>query len=258
MSAESTARPIEPRSALITGAGNGIGRAIALEMARAGYWVVVVDTDRGGASETVEEIRQTYAGRAEQFVANVSSEDDVAAAVDETISEYGRLDVLVNNAGIAGVRASITEYPLEIFDQVIETNVRGVWLGMKYAIPTMREQGSGSIVNVSSTAGMVGSARQCAYVASKHAVVGLTRAAAVELAGSGVRVNAVCPGATATRMILPVLADLAASTGQTTNQVAANMASAEDIASVVAFLASDSAKQIHGAIVPIDAGATAA
>ena len=186
--------------ALVTGGGNGIGRAASAAFARHGAKVVVVDRDGAGAEATAGIIRQN-GGDALAVTADVSKSEDVKAYVKAAIETYGRVDCFFNNAGIEGKIAATAEYDEAMFDAVIGVNLKGVFLGLRHVLPEMIRQGSGAVVNTASVAGLVGTPGMPAYVASKHAVVGLTKTVAGEVARQGIRVNAVCPGPVDTRMI---------------------------------------------------------
>jgi NAD(P)-dependent dehydrogenase (short-subunit alcohol dehydrogenase family) len=189
----------DTRTAVVTGAGGEIGRAIALRLASEGARVLAVDVDGARAGETVAAI-VAAGGDACAFVADVSDADAVAAYSEKGARlGGGRIDLFANNAGIEGPVRPIPDYPVEAFDQVIAVNVRGVFLGLKHVLPYMAR--GGAVVNTASTAGVIGAAGLVAYIASKHAVVGITRTAALECAERGIRVNAVCPGPVEGRMM---------------------------------------------------------
>lgn len=248
--------------ALVTGAGNGIGRAVALGFARGGAPVAVVDRDGAAAEETVALIHRT-GGEARAILADVTKSADVAAYVRATLDAYGAIDCFHNNAGIEGKVAPTAEYEEAVFDQVIAVNVKGVFLGLRHVLPVMLRQGRGAVVNTASIAGLLGSPGMPAYVASKHAVIGLTKTASGEVARAGVRVNAVCPGPIDTRMIHALEAQL--NPGDPAVVEARYQASipigrygtAEETANVVLFLCSDLASNVTGAQYVVDGGRTA-
>src|SRR5215217_6628170 len=184
--------------AIITGGAGGIGRATAVRFAEEGASVVVVDLPDSALEETVAAVRDA-GGTALPVGADVTRARDVERFVAEATRRFGGVDFLFNNAGVEGFIGSLVEYPEDAFDRVLAVNVKGVWLGMKYAGPAMRERGGGAIVNTASTAGLRGTPTIIAYGASKHAVIGMTKSAAVEFAPAKVRVNAVCPSPIPTR-----------------------------------------------------------
>ena len=252
---------LDGKSAIVTGGAAGIGRAACLAFGRAGAKLTVVDRDVAEGEQTAALVREA-GGQAHFVQADVSQSADVQAYVAEALRHYGRIDTFFNNAGIEGRVAFTADYDEAVFDSVLAINVKGVFLGLKYVIAAMVETGGGAIVNTASTAGVSGSAGLSAYVASKHAVIGLTRTAAVEYGGRGVRVNAVCPGPTQTRMI----ASLESQTGKGANDPGeryramipiGRYAEASEIADLVLFLCSDLSRSINGAHYLIDGGRTA-
>jgi len=248
--------------ALITGGGNGIGRAVASGFAMRGAKVVVVDRDQAAGEATVGILRQQGAD-AHFVAADVTKATDVQNYVKATLDKYGAIDCFHNNAGIEGNVAPTWQYDEELFDRVMAVNVRGVFLGMRYVLPVMIKQGRGSVVNTASVAGLVASPGMSAYVASKHAVIGLTKTAAGEVGRSGVRVNAVCPGPIDTRMIHALESLLnpndpaSVGKGYQNNIPIGRYGTAEEIANLVIFLSSDLAGNITGAQYVADGGRTA-
>ena len=247
--------------AIVTGGAAGIGRAACLAFARAGARLIVVDRDVAEGEATAQIVREA-GGEADFVEADVSRSADVQAYVAAAMQRYGRIDCFFNNAGIEGRVAFTADYEEAVFDAVLAVNVKGVFLGLKYVIPAMIQGGGGAIVNTASTAGVSGSPGLAGYVASKHAVIGLTRTAALEYGARGVRVNAVCPGPTATRMI----ASLESQTGGGANDPGeryramipiGRYAEATEVADLVLFLCSDLARSISGAQYLIDGGRTA-
>ncbi len=247
---------------LITGAGNGIGRATSLGFATRGATVVVVDHDKAAGEATAGIIRQ-QGGQAMFVAADVTTSADVQAYVKATVDAYGKIDCFYNNAGIEGSVATTAEYDEDMFDRVMAVNVKGVFLGMRHVLPVMIKQGFGSVVNTASVAGLVASPGMPAYVASKHAVIGLTKTAAGEVGRSGVRVNAVCPGPIDTRMIHSLEAMLnpddpnAVGARYQQNIPIGRYGTAEEVANLVIFLSSDLAGNITGAQYVVDGGRTA-
>jgi NAD(P)-dependent dehydrogenase (short-subunit alcohol dehydrogenase family) len=248
--------------ALITGAGNGIGRATALAFAGSGAKVVVVDRDTAGGEATAGVIRQ-QGGEARFVAADVTKSAEVRAYVKAALDAYGAIDCFFNNAGIEGKWAHTAEYDEDMFDAVIGVNVKGVFLGLRHVLPVMLQQKRGAIVNTASVAGLVATPGMPAYVASKHAVIGLTKTAAGEVARQGIRVNAVCPGPVDTRMIHSLEAQLnpadPASVGRRYQSAIpiGRYVTPDEIANTVLFLCSDLASAITGAQYVVDGARTA-
>lgn len=244
----------EGKVAMVTGAGSGIGRASALAFAKNGAKVVVNDIVAEGAEETVEMIKAA-GGEAIFVKADVTQAIEVEALINKTVEIYGRLDYAHNNAGIDGEPAPLADCTIENWDRTIGINLRGVFLCMKYEIPQMVKQGSGAIVNTASIAGLIGTASMPAYNASKHGVVGLTRTAALEYAAAGVRINAVCPGATRTALlenIMAVMPELL-ETLESSHPIG-RIAEPEEIANTVVWLCSDEASFVTGHPMVVDGG----
>ena len=247
------------RAAVITGGGGAIGRHTALELASRGIAVVVAEIDEALARETVDAV-EAQGGTAVAVRVDVSDDAAVAACVAACEERFGGLDAFFNNAAMGGAIAPITDYPLDDFDRVLAVNVRGVMLGMRHAIPAMRRRGGGSIVNVSSQAGLRGVPNLSAYSASKHAVIGLTRGASLEVAGDGIRVNAVAPGPTDTAMMRGIEDEVRDQGGDPSvfvdNIPVGRYGHPEEIAALVAWLLADAPAFLTGAVLPIDGGMT--
>ena len=248
---------LENKVALVTGAGSGIGRASSLILAREGAKMVVSDIDASGAEETLSLIKER--GGDGVFVhADVSKSNDVQELISRAVSTYGRLDCAYNNAGIEGYMSGrLHEYPEETWDRLVDINIKGVWLCLKYEIPQMLEQGGGAIVNTASVAGLVGARRLSAYIASKHAVVGLTKAAALEYAQDGIRVNAVCPGIIDTPMMDRLIAGRETDEDMHTRQPIGRLGTPAEVAETVAWLCSNAASLVTGIAMAVDGGLTA-
>ena len=245
---------LDGKVALITGAGSGIGRASALAFAREGAKVAVADIVVEGGEETVRMVKEA-GGEAFFIKVDVSDAADVEAMVNTVVDTYGRIDCAYNNAGIEGRLASTDEYPEDVFDKVIDINLTGVWLCMKYELPHMLKQGSGAIVNTASGAGLIGVAGMSAYVASKHGVVGLTKTAALEYAKSGIRVNSVCPGLIQTPMVERITNDQPQlGEALVAAEPIGRVGRPEEIAESVVWMCSDAASFVTGHAMSVDGG----
>jgi NAD(P)-dependent dehydrogenase (short-subunit alcohol dehydrogenase family) len=247
----------EGKVALVTGAGSGIGRATALSFANEGAKVVIDDINVDGGEETLRMINSA-GGEAIFVEANISKAAEVEALVRKAIEAYGRLDCAYNNAGVGEPLKRIHKTTEENWDRVMATNLKGVYLCMKYEIPHMLKQGKGAIVNTSSLAGLKGLSGQAAYVASKHGVVGLTKSAAIEYATLGIRINCICPGVINTPLIAPNMKDRPhVEKGYIDMEPIGRLGKPEEIASAVLWLCSDEASFAIGSIFSVDGGVVA-
>ena len=257
---------LEGKVAVITGATGGIGSAAARLFAAEGARVALVDLDETALQQVVGSVGED---KASNTVADVTDPEQTQAYVNAAVNRWGGIDVLLANAGIEGTLSPITDYPVDIFDRVMAVNVRGVWLGIKYAVPVMRERGGGSIVITSSTAGIGGSPEMSAYNTSKHAVIGLMRTAALEGAPSGIRVNTVNPSPIETRMMRSIeeqrvaAMDDSAVTVEVAKQSFADRiplqryGNPEEVARMMMFLASDDSSFCTGGVYMVDGGRSA-
>jgi len=242
---------------LITGALTGIGRATALAFANEGARIVIAGRRDEAGHNLVAELRRRDA-EAEYVHADVRYEDDLRSLVDKTVARFGRLDIAVNNAATEGPRGLITEQTAESYAATFDTNVLGVLLSMKHELSVMLPQGSGSIVNVSSAYGSIGAPGASVYVGSKHAVEGMTKSAALEVAGTGVRVNVVAPGTTDTGMLTRFTSTDENKAALVSTVPVKRLATPEEIAQVIVFVASTNASYMTGASIPVDGGMLAA
>ena len=243
--------------ALVTGGASGLGRVTAIALAREGAKVVVADVAESEGEATAQMI--TSAGGQAIFVkADVTKSSEVEAMVEATVKAFGRLDFALNNAGIDGVRARTADYPEEVWHQVINLNLTGVFLCLKYELPLMVRQGSGVIVNMSSVAGVTGFPGHAAYTASKHGVIGLTKTAAIDYAKAGIRVNAICPAYTRTPMLSRMLEQKPELEAKLISRVPLRrLGTAEEIAQAAIYLFSDAAAFITGHSLVMDGGIVA-
>lgn len=246
------------KTAFVTGGGSGIGRAVALALAAEGCTVTVAGRTARTLEQTVREIKEA-GGNARYAICDVADEDAIANAVKALVTESGRLDFAVNSAGIDGEGPETTiDYPMDKFDRMMATNVRGVFLSMKHELSQMQAQGFGSIVNISSGAGLIGVPGYAAYSASKWAEIGMTKSAAIEYAKHGIRINAICPGLVET----PLWEQSAAADSENADRLInahpiGRIARASEIADAIVWLCSDKSSYVIGAALPLDGGYTA-
>jgi len=247
---------LDGKVAVITGAGSGMGRVAAQMFAAEGAKVVVAEFAADAGEETVRQVADV-GGEASFVKADVSREEDARAMVDHAVERFGRIDVLYNNAGIMPeADHSVTDTDVAVWDQVMAVNLRGVFLGCKYAIPRMVEQGSGSVINISSFVAILGcSVPQDAYTASKGAVLSLTRSLAVQFGPKGVRSNAICPGPIETPLLMDwLLKDEAAKQLRLARNPTGRFGKPEEVVNAAIYLASDESRWTNGAQFVIDGG----
>jgi NAD(P)-dependent dehydrogenase (short-subunit alcohol dehydrogenase family) len=248
------------RVALVTGGAAGIGRATVLALARAGARVVVADVDTEPGERTVQQISEE-GGIALFARTDVAQDADVRMLIELALEQFGRVDIGVNNAGIAGPSAATIEQPESLFDRLASVNFKGVWQCMKYEIPAMRAGGGGAIVNMSSGDGLAGNPRRIIYSATKHAVIGLTKSAALAYARDGIRVNAVCPGPVRTAILADVVdhaTDPEAALRRISDAVPlGRVGEAHEIGNAVVWLCSDEASFVTGHAFAVDGGVLA-
>ena len=250
---------LKQRVAVITGAGSGIGRAMALRFAEEGARVLAADISAQGAEALAAALRER-GGEAEPFAVNVTEPEQVRLMVERARAAFGRLDILCNNAGIGSTTTVVDQDPTE-WDLVMAVNVKGVFLGCKYAIPVMLEQGGGVIINTASVAGMVGLVNRAAYSASKGAVIALTKQVAIDYVERNIRVNCICPGTVDSPWVGRLLAQSGDPEGTRRALVArqpmGRLGTPEEVAAAAAYLASDDAAFVTGTALVIDGGLTA-
>ena len=246
------------KTAVVTGAGGEIGAASARRLAREDAQVLVVDLDKDRVDEVTDGITRA-GGNAHGFVADVTQSASVAAYAEQgALLGNGKIDLFVNNAGIEGPLAPVEDFPEEGFDRVIAVNVRGVFLGLKHVVPYLPR--GGAVVNTASTAGLMGAAGLVAYIASKHAVIGITRTVALEVAGRGIRVNAVCPGPVEGRMMASIERNTGIADAHRAFVATIPMArygAVDEVAAMICFLLSDEAGFSTGAYHVLDGAQTA-
>lgn len=245
-------KTLEKKVAIVTGAGSGIGRAIALLYASEGARLVVSDIDEAGGNETVSQIK-TKGGDAIFVKANTAKPEDSEKLVQAAVKQYGGLHIAVNNAGIGGPLSMTGDYPVEGWDKVISVNLSGVFYGLRYQIPAMLASGGGSIVNIASILGKVGTKGSPAYVASKHGVIGLTEASALEYADKNIRINSIGPGYILTPLLTKSL-DAATMKALEGMHPMGRLGTSEEIAELALWLNSDKASFVTGAYYNADGG----
>jgi NAD(P)-dependent dehydrogenase (short-subunit alcohol dehydrogenase family) len=242
---------LQNKAALITGAGSGIGAAIATTFAREGASVVISDVDMAGARQVLDQVKKS-GGNGIVVKCDVSSKTECEELVQQTLKAFGRLDVAVNNAGIGGPAALTGDYPIDGWEKVMNVNLNGVFHGMRYQIPAMLQTGGGSIINITSILGSVGFATACAYVTAKHGVNGLTKVAAIEYAQQGIRVNAVGPGFIKTPLLDQIPEEQLAAIASL--HPMGRLGTSQEVAELVLWLATEKSSFVTGSYYPVDGG----
>ena len=245
-------KSLENKVAIVTGGGSGIGKAISLLYATEGAKIVISDVNEQGGNETANEIK-SKGGDAIFVNADTSKPDDSRNVVEQAVKTFGGLHIAVNNAGIGGPLKPIGEYPIDGWEKVISINLSGVFYGLRYQIPAMLTSGGGSIVNIASILGKVGTPNSCAYVAAKHGVIGLTEAAALEYANQKIRVNSIGPGYIITPLLTKSL-DEAAMKGLVSLHPMGRLGRSEEVAELALFLNSDKSSFVTGSYYNVDGG----
>lgn len=246
---------------IITGAAMGLGKSAAMHFAAMGAKLSLIDYNESALSVTMDEIKAAFPAVAViSTTANVANEQAVAAYVQNTMNEYGRIDAFYNNAGIEGRQAPLATYDLSVFDKVIDINLKGVYYGIRHVLPIMQKQRYGRVVNVSSVGGICGVVHQTAYVASKHAVIGMTKNAAIEYGQFNVMVNAIAPGAILTPMVDEAFKQMnpadpmAAQQAFTLRNPTKRLGVPADVSSIVAYLLSEENGYVNGQTIAVDGG----
>lgn len=248
----------ENKTVLITGGSSGIGRACALHFAKEGANIMIADVDADGGAETVAQVEE-LGGTIQHITTDMRDPHAVKVMVDATVQAYGSLDVAVNNAGVSGsVYERVQGISDDTYNLIMDVNVKGVWLCLKYQIPEMLKQRQGSIINMASVAGLIGAPKNSVYAASKHAVIGLTKSVALETASKNIRVNAVCPSYIETPMVTEMMDTVPRlAQGIPVASPMRRLGTPDEIANVVVWLASEQASFVNGATIAADGGLTA-